>query len=254
MRLLTKTLPPLLIALLAASTLITVQSAFAQSTAKPPIPQFTLKFIDASYDVPTTYSTNPYTGENVTHQGYHVDNRTINISIENSNFASSLGKSFFLYYNVQIKGHSVENWTNLFSYVPNSPTGLLPQSDSQNTIISESVQSLPTNVPLDFRIQSSLVNQTLNFEIVETSDWSSIQTITIGNNNPSSTPTQTQIPPMTTTFLTINTGAETPQSLPISVGTVLIVASLAIIAVVIASLLSYKRSQKIPKTSRDGEI
>jgi hypothetical protein len=212
-----------------------VKPAFAQSIPKPPFPQFTLKFIDASYDMPTTYSTNPYTGENVTHQGYHVDNRTIEISILNSNFAATFDKLFFLYYNVQIKGHSVENWTNLLPYVPDSPSGLLPQSDSQYTIISESVQSLPTNVPLDFRVQSFLVNQTLNFDIIGTSDWSNTQTITMPTSSASTSPNQTQSP--------TNTVSPTPTVPEISWLAILL---LFVATLFIAVKLRHRKTAKIP--------
>ena len=181
-------------------SLLMVKPATAQSMAKPPIPHFSLKFVDASHDVPPSYSTNPYTGENITHAGYHVDNRTIQITIVNSNFALSSGRLCFLYYTVQIKGHNVQNWTNLFPYIPNSPSGLLPQSNTDYTVISESVQSLPTNVQLDLRVQCLLVNQTIGFEIIGTSDWSNTQTITIPEGsvstspNPTSTSTQNPTP------------------------------------------------------------
>jgi hypothetical protein len=171
--------------------LLTVNTAKAQTTPKPPAPEFTTKYIDASYDVPPSYSINPYTGENVTQSGHYVDNRTVQITIINSNFAQSIGKLCFMYYNVQIKGHGVENWTDLFSYVPNSPSGLLPQSDNQFTIISHSVQSLPSNVPLDFRVQRFLINQTSGFDVIGTSDWSETQTITIPANPTSSNPSPT---------------------------------------------------------------
>jgi hypothetical protein len=177
-----------LIIMMAVSSLLLVASASAQSILKPPVPEFAVNYIDNSYDVPPSYSTNPYTGENITHAGYHVDNRTIQITLVNSNFALSFGKLLFLYYNVQIKGHNVQNWIDLIPYVPNSPSGLIPQSDSQYTIISESVQSLPTNVPLDFRVQRFLVNQTSSFDIIGTSNWSNTQTITVGQSISTTTP------------------------------------------------------------------
>jgi hypothetical protein len=65
----------LLITVLAVSSLIMVSSAFAQSITKPSVPEFTLVLVDSSYDVPTTYSIDPYTGENVTHNGYHVEDK-----------------------------------------------------------------------------------------------------------------------------------------------------------------------------------
>ncbi len=40
-----------------------VESAFAQLIPTPSIPEFTLKYIDYSYDVPPTYKIDEYTGE-----------------------------------------------------------------------------------------------------------------------------------------------------------------------------------------------
>lgn len=36
---------------------------------KPSIPEFTVKLVDNSYDVTTTYSIDPFTGENIIHYG-----------------------------------------------------------------------------------------------------------------------------------------------------------------------------------------
>lgn len=65
----------LFIAILAVSSLAMVESAFGQLITKPAVPEFTLVLVDSSYDVPTTYSIDPYTGENVTHHGYHVEEK-----------------------------------------------------------------------------------------------------------------------------------------------------------------------------------
>jgi len=52
----------------------------------PAVPEFTVELVDSSYDVPTTYSTDPYTGKQVTHEGYHVAKRTIEVRIKNQPF------------------------------------------------------------------------------------------------------------------------------------------------------------------------
>ena len=66
-----KTRSLLIVLALIASGMLLFQFSSAQSITKPSVPQFSLKFVDASYDVPTTYSTDPYTGETVTNSGYH---------------------------------------------------------------------------------------------------------------------------------------------------------------------------------------
>ena len=49
----------LFIAVLALSSLVMVDSAFAQSIPKTSVPEFTVKFVNASYTITTT---NSYTG------------------------------------------------------------------------------------------------------------------------------------------------------------------------------------------------
>lgn len=63
--------------LLALSALIMVMPAFAQTPAPssvsittPSVPEFSVKFVNTSYEVPTSYSIDPYTGQNVTHPNY----------------------------------------------------------------------------------------------------------------------------------------------------------------------------------------
>ena len=107
--------------ILSISSLILVESASAQSATKPNVPEFTLKYVDlGTYDVPpsTSPSTNPYTGEttNITISGYHVDNRTIELTIKNQPFTSyeSNGQIINFFFNVRFKGYYVQNWTNLY--------------------------------------------------------------------------------------------------------------------------------------------
>jgi hypothetical protein len=86
------------------------------SISKPFVPEFTVKVTDNSYDIPPTYSIDPYTGANViTEDGYHAQNITIEITIENQAFtpyADANGNTFQLYYNVRWKGHYEEGWHN----------------------------------------------------------------------------------------------------------------------------------------------
>jgi hypothetical protein len=80
--------------------------------AKPSVPEFTVAPVDRSYDVPVsvTYSTDPFTGQQVAHtsDGYHVTNRTIEITINNQQFTPitlNNGTKIQLYYSLQMKGH-----------------------------------------------------------------------------------------------------------------------------------------------------
>jgi hypothetical protein len=96
-----------LILVMTLPSVLLVNSASAQS--KPSIPDFKVKYVDDSYDVPTTYSIDSFTGENVTHMGYHVENKSLSLMVKNQPF--SVGD---LYYNVRVKNHASDSWTELY--------------------------------------------------------------------------------------------------------------------------------------------
>jgi hypothetical protein len=104
----------LLFLLLAASTLLNAQTASAQS--KPSAPEFSAKYVDLSYNTPTTYGTDQYTGDSiVTQPGYLIDNRSIQFTIKNQPFTPSLdasGNMTDLFFNFRIKGAygTESNW------------------------------------------------------------------------------------------------------------------------------------------------
>ena len=81
---------------------------------KPAVPEFTLSFVDNSYDVPTTSSTDPYTGQVVTHQGYHVQQADLVMTIKNQPLVYQYNGSF--YYNINLKGHYAQwdEWSEWF--------------------------------------------------------------------------------------------------------------------------------------------
>ena len=113
-----KSAPLLLITVLVLSSSVMVGSAFAQSTPKSSVPEFTLEYVDNSYDVsPTaTATTDPYTNKTTTTTipGRHVENKTIEATIKNN-----LGAS---YYNFRYKGHYENEW----NYYPFDPNASLP--------------------------------------------------------------------------------------------------------------------------------
>ncbi|MDR2707214.1 MAG: hypothetical protein LBB87_00480 [Nitrososphaerota archaeon] len=95
-----------------------VPSVTAQAGYKPSVPQFTVKLVDDSYDVPpsTTTVTDPYTGKEsiVNDPGYHISDRTIECSIKNQPFTLYEKENAYtppaLYYKIQFKGHFEEKW------------------------------------------------------------------------------------------------------------------------------------------------
>jgi hypothetical protein len=83
----------LLITMLAVSSLIMAESAYAQSIPEPSVPEFTVKIVAYPYDVPTTHSIDPFTGQDVTHEGYHVNNQSIEVRIKNQPFTPTRYKT-----------------------------------------------------------------------------------------------------------------------------------------------------------------
>jgi hypothetical protein len=98
-----------LILILATSNIMWIESASAQAISKPSIPEFSLKYVDHSYDVPTTYGIDPYTGKTIiTQEGYRVQNNSVEVIIKNQAFTSyrnENGSVIWLYYRIVSKGH-----------------------------------------------------------------------------------------------------------------------------------------------------
>ena len=229
--------------LFSLAALIQVRDANAQqyhsttppfSLPTPSIPEFTLSYSDKIYTIPpTTYSTtNPYTGNTTTTliPSQFVENKTINITINNQQFPSTLnGYTINLYYDVQTKPHFGDSWTSIYgrnSIIVNS-TGyetnnsysgyelesdfMLPsQSNSETTLLSASASAYQSGYEIDFRVQAFLAYRydgqyyqggiTLpqftpaTFVAYQTSGWSNLQTITIPQPSPTLNPVPTPTP------------------------------------------------------------
>lgn len=95
----------LLIAILTASSLVMVHSVFAESIPKPSLPEFRVKFVNASYTVTTT---NAYTGLDETNQ---ISNNSIEITTTNQPFDYS---GYQIYYNLRVKPRFADNWTEVY--------------------------------------------------------------------------------------------------------------------------------------------
>jgi hypothetical protein len=232
MKLLSKSTVAVLIIMLAASSLLVIKPAFAQSILSPVPPQFTVRYADYSYDVPPTYGIDQYTGKNVTtSEGYHVDNKTVVFTVKNQPFTpytDSSGNLIGLYYNFRGKGSYGTEW-NMYPF-SNQPSDLYPSTSAQsvwryddnyspkypasNTNYTEiaiplrffSLQSAPLNSKLDFQVQS----MTGHIDPITTgpisgegyysftgqfSGWSTTQTVTV-EDTPSISPNTTgTIPP-----------------------------------------------------------
>ncbi len=185
------------------------QSPITQSTPTPTpnIPEFILKFVDESYNVPTTYTIDPYTGQNVTNQGSHVYNIIFEMVIQNQQLTP--------YYNIQVKGHFGEDWEDFFLLSDGYP---IQNSSSQETVIKLGTLdqgggltldsgSLMINIPAggqeDFQVEALIGSFGRNASlplapwifIGTNSGWSDIQTITVPVNSISSSTSPTPAVP-----------------------------------------------------------
>ena len=189
----------LLILILTASSLIIINPAHSSIT-KPAVPQFTVQLVDNSYDVPTTHSIDPYTGEDITHPGHHVENRSIEVRIKNQPFtrywildADGYNWSVNLFYNICVKGHFAENWNNVYSLSDGLPT----QDLGEYTIMSLPAD-FPAGAQVDFKVEAMAgyihrpIDPSSGWPIWrfdgETSGWSNTQTLTINGSAPITTP------------------------------------------------------------------
>ena len=217
-----KSLSSILVLILALSISIAFTPAFAQTPTPSPvpiptpsIPQFTVKFVNSSYVIPASSSINPYTSQNITSPSQYIENDSVQVIVNNQPFTPQWvqeGSSTFidsLFYNVRMKGHFTDNWTELYN--PNVDYPI--QSNSNYTLVySLNVDSngASSGYQLDFQVQAligavhrgynaSATNQLEMYPYVftgETSDWSNTQTITIteGSISPSSSPNPTPTP------------------------------------------------------------
>ncbi|MGD9130968.1 MAG: hypothetical protein PVH73_05270 [Candidatus Bathyarchaeota archaeon] len=195
----------------------------AGETSKPSVPEFTLKFVDDSYDVPPTYSIDPFTGENVTKDGYRVEKYSIEVRIKNQPFTSVYDKNgtliVGLYYNLRFKGHYTDEW-DYYPYDPDnghktlsySPTYHASQSDYTIIFLRPNIDTsggirldVPIGGEVDFQMQTLTGNVTKVYTGMmglwsvggemdhyyvftgETSDWSSTQTFTYEQNSQTTT-------------------------------------------------------------------
>ena len=196
----------------AISNLMLIQQASAVIPT-PSKPEFTAKFEDNSYDVPKTTSTDPYTGKQITNQGYRVLNYTIEVAIRNQPFAPIIVQegdatwTAHLYYNVRFKGHFINDWTNAYLVDDGYP----PQSNGTYTVLtfgtfrSGRTPEIAPGGAIDFQVQA-LIGQghrvydpngtpPFNYPWVfdgKASDWSSTKTVTNLEEATTESPAPTQ--------------------------------------------------------------
>ncbi len=180
-------------------SLLMVKPSFAQTTTKPSVPEFSVKYIESSYNVTTT---DPNTGKIVYAT---LRNDSIEFVIKNQSFKSyvdSNGNAINLYYNVSSKEHFINAW----SY--NDIGGGFPASKADYTTLHILHPMFVNSSQEDFRVEAQIGHYTTDYYYIngfkvpnstfigQTSDWSSAQTLTIpaSSVSPNSTPTVPEFP------------------------------------------------------------
>lgn len=210
----------------------------------PSVPEYSLKVVANPYDVAPTTTIDPYTGKNITtNYGYHSENMSIEITVKNQPFTSTLdasGNYTSLYYNVRFKGQYTAEWDYAASYYNASKTDY--------TVISINLdrESIPAGVQVDVQARVLIGHQNkMRYDTIaplpdemqyyhifagQTGDWSNTQTITI--------PTSTSSPepePFPTTLVT-------------AIAILVVIATIALVVVISAGLLVYFKKRKIRQT------
>jgi hypothetical protein len=220
MRFLSKSLILLLLFILVIPSLSLIKPTNAQSIPKPAIPEFTIKYVDNSYNVPesTVNTIDPFTGNQSTRTnwGYYVQNKSIVVVIKNQQFTpytDSKGNSIQLFYNVTWKGYYGSAWDALSKLYANQDSSSeycnISLAFSKNFDIPYNVSSLDANPDaggvIDFQVKAYIGYEkivygsdspfpTITFNGAESS-WSNTQTITIPESKTSSlSPTIPELP------------------------------------------------------------
>jgi len=199
-----------IVLLLASLFTLPLPSVTAQAGYQPSVPQFTVKLIDNSYDVPpSSYPViDQYTGQETTKTfpGSYVIDRSIEVMVKNQPFTSytnTSGHAIELYYIIQVKGHYGEGWRSI-SKVP----FISPDKGHGYTTKQINVDNYEEGSQLDFRVRAVIGYDASYYDVMGlgmrdqyvldehvSSNWSSIQTITLPHGTTSSPPSQTTIQP-----------------------------------------------------------
>ncbi len=263
-----KTQSLILMFVLALSSLLIIQVADAQ-VSKPSVPHFTLQLGSHPYDVPPVTYTDPYTGKtSIVSAGCQVKNESIEVMITNPPFTSTIdasGNYTHLYYNVQFKGHYTDKWLSAASYYNVTGTAY--------TVVSFSIEkefgTVTRGGAVDVQVRAqighmdrmrwdSILPESMQYYQLfagETGEWSSTQTITVGEPataNPTVSPTSPPQPtqnPTATTAPTQNTapmqpGTQTDVTFGVDPSTVVLVVAVAVLAVAVVLLAVKVNSQR----------
>gem|GEM_PF-705215 len=238
------------------------------SPPKPATPNFDIQFIDRSYNVPTTTSTDPYTGKPLTQESYYVQNYTIEITIQNQPYtptkvenSSSLMNE--IYYNIRFKGHYGDEWRELL--FDNCPK----QSNSTYTVVTygpacDRFIGLAPDMVIDFQVQAlfGYFSRMSTFLAPwyfdgQKSDWSGTQTIALPEADasvatPSSSVSSSQKPILTP--VPSHVGSTVFFGLTVIEIVVSILLGMIAVSLIVLILYIRKKAYEATKTDKESQL
>lgn len=252
---------------LALTVSIMMEPSFVSaSIPKPSVPQFSVNFIDTSYNTPPTTTTDPYTGKTIIQESSHVEARAIEIRIKNEPFSpfavqdeSSNNWTVEYLYNIRWKGHFEHVWTEV-SYPADGYIGrssgfetvfLIGGEYSPSAGLNLSTRGWPSSFPVGSQIdiQVEAMIGYIHRMIVEggmvpwvftgeKSGWSGTQTLTIGE------PTQTAVPSASQSSTSPNANPTVSQVFGLDWSRVAVVVLLGMVVVLLVFVVFYLRKRR----------
>jgi hypothetical protein len=186
-----------LVTVFALFILSSVPGASADSfVAKPAVPQFSIQYTDNSYDIPESYSTDPYTGQQIVNPSRHVGDVVIEIKIKNQAFTQYQMQdpngtgilNIYFYYNVRSKGHFGTEWGQFYGYHNNNCP--IQAYGAEYTTLTVKLQEFPEGNQVDYQVKAMIGYETTEYIgpypqpviIGEDSGWSSTLTLVYTKN------------------------------------------------------------------------
>jgi hypothetical protein len=189
----------LIVLLLAASAIqLMVKPVDAQEIPRPAIPQFSIRYVDYSYDIPAYTSTDSYTGQQIQHPSQHIGDIRVEGKIKNQPFTQysslnppngSISGNIGFYYNVRYKGHFGIDWTEIYGY--HNADFISQNYSSEYTNFTIYLQEFPEDAKIDYQIKALIGFEGRTYIgpypqpiiIGEESEWSNTLTLFFTKND-----------------------------------------------------------------------
>jgi len=104
-----------LVVAISSLSLLMIKTVSAQTINAPSVPEFSLRLVKHTFDLPPTSTIDPFTGQNTKIGGEQWEWLTVDVIIRNQNFRGSASLLSYsgLMYSVRFKGHYAQNWSDV---------------------------------------------------------------------------------------------------------------------------------------------